>query len=81
MAKNDFRVTFIFKIIIRICKTNVEFCGKTPFYPKDVCSFSVFFIYVFFISVFFILQVCQIKYVENEISNSTSHKKKKEGKE
>ena len=29
MAKNDFRVTSIFKIIIRICMKNVEFCGKT----------------------------------------------------
>ena len=32
------------------------------FYPNDVCSFSAFFL---------------IKYVENKISNSTSHKKKK----
>ena len=39
MAKSDFRVTSIFKMIIRICEKNVEFCGK-----KDVCSFSVFFI-------------------------------------
>ena len=45
MAKNDFRVTSIFKIIIRICMKNVEFCRKNlSFYPKDVCSFSVLFI-------------------------------------
>ena len=28
MAKNDFRVTSILKIIIKICKKNFEFCGK-----------------------------------------------------
>ena len=29
MAKNDFRVKSIYKIIIRIYKKNVEFFGKT----------------------------------------------------
>ena len=29
MAKNDFRVTSIFKIIIRISMKSVEFCRKT----------------------------------------------------
>ena len=28
MAKNDFRVASIFKIVIRICMKNVEFCRK-----------------------------------------------------
>ena len=28
MAKNDFRVASIFKIIIRICKKNVKVVGK-----------------------------------------------------
>ena len=28
MAKNDFRVASIFKIIIRICKKNVKVCGE-----------------------------------------------------
>ena len=51
MAKNDFRVTYIFKIIIRVCMKNV-FVRKIL--PKR----------------------CLLKYVENEISNSTSHKKK-----
>ena len=51
MAKNDFRVTYIFKIIIRVCMKNV-FVRK--FLPKR----------------------CLLKYVENEISNSISHKKK-----
>ena len=45
MAKNDFRVTSIFKTIFRVCMKNVEFCGKTSkFLPKDACSFSVIFI-------------------------------------
>ena len=39
MVKNDFRETSIFKIIIRICVKNVEFCRKT--FKKDVCSFYV----------------------------------------
>ena len=35
MANNDFRVTSIFKIIIKICIKNVEFCRKTStFLPK-----------------------------------------------
>ena len=35
MAKNDFRVTSIFTIIIRICMKDVEFCRKTStFLPK-----------------------------------------------
>ena len=59
MAKNDFRVTSTFKIIIRICMKNVEFC---IFYltEKELNQ-----------------QVCLMKYVEYEISNSNSHQKKK----
>ena len=45
MAKNDFRVTSIFKIVTRIWWKMFSFVGKRhSFYPKDVCSFSVFFI-------------------------------------
>ena len=52
----------------------LSFVGKHPrFYPKDVCSFSVFFIEKELNQ-----QVYLLKYVENEISNSTSHKKKTE---
>ena len=76
MAKNDFRVTSIFKIIIRICMKNVEFCRKTSrFLPKR---------WLFIFCIFYLnekelnQQVCLIKYVENEISNPTSHKKKRE---
>ena len=39
MAKSDFRVTSIFKTIIRICMKYVDFCGKTfKFLPKR-CQF------------------------------------------
>ena len=46
MAKNDFRVTSIFKIIIRICMKNVEFCRKTcKFLPKRcLFIFSTFYL-------------------------------------
>ena len=45
IAKNDFRETSIFKIIIRICEKNEEFYGKTSkFYPKDFYSFFAFLI-------------------------------------
>ena len=76
MAKNDFRVTSIFKIIIRIYMKNVEFCRKTSkFLPKRcLFIFCIFYLNEKELN----QQVCLIKYVENEISNSTSHKKKRE---
>ena len=76
MAKNDFRVTSIFKIIIRICMKNVEFCRKTSkFLPKRcLFIFCIFYLNEKELN----QQVCLIKYVENEICNSTSHKKEKE---
>ena len=76
MAKNDFRMTSIFKIIIRICMKNVEFCRKTStFLPKRcLFIFCIFYLNEKELN----QQVCLIKYVENEISNSTSHKKKRE---
>ena len=67
MAKNDFRVTSILKIIIRICMKNVEFCGKTSlsFYSKDVC---LFIFCIFYLNEKELnQQVCLIKYAENEI--------------
>ena len=78
MAKNDFRVTSIFKIIVRICMKNVEFFRKTSkFLPKRcLLIFCIFHLNEKELS----QQVCLIKYVENEISKSTSHKKKKERK-
>ena len=81
MAKNDFRVTSIFKIIIRICRKKFEVVGKhLSFYLKDVCIFCIFFI--FYLNEKELDQeVCLIKYVENEISNPTSKKKKKKKEE
>ena len=74
MAKNYFRVPSIFKIIIRICMKNVEFCGKTSkFLPKRcLFIFCIFYLNEKELN----QQVCLIKHVENEISNSTSHKEK-----
>ena len=75
MAKNDFRVTSVFKIIISICMKNIDFCGKTSKFLSKRCLF----IFCIFYSNEKQLnqQVCLIKYVENEISHSTSQKKKK----
>ena len=68
-------MTSIFKIIIKICMKNVEFCGKTSkFLPKR----CLFIFCIFYLNEKeFNQQVCLIKYVENEMCNSTSHKKKK----
>ena len=78
MAKNDFRVTSIFKIIIRICMKNVEFCRKTSkFLPKRcLFIFCIFYLQEKELN----QQVCLIKYVQNEISDSTSQKKNKKNK-
>ena len=58
----------------------LSFVGKhLSFYPKDVCSFSAFF---YLNEKELNQQVCLLKYVENEICNSISHKKKeREGEE
>ena len=73
MAKNDFRVTSIFKIIIRICMKNVEFCRKTSkFLPKR----CLFILCIFYLNEKELnQQLCLIRYIENEIS--TSRKKKR----
>ena len=75
MAKNDFRVTSIFKVIIRICMKNIEFCGKTSkFLPKR----CLFIFCIFYLNEKELKQqVCLTKYAENEISNSNSHQKNK----
>ena len=68
MAKNDFRVTSTFKIILRICVKNIEFCGKiSKFLPKR-CLFIFCNIYSKDVKA-----TCVINYVENKISNSTPH--------
>ena len=73
MAKNDFRMTSIFKIII--CMKNVEFCRKTSkFLPKR----CLFIFCIFYLNEKELKQqVCLTKYAENEISNSNSHQKNK----
>ena len=78
MAKNDFRVTSVFKIIIRICKKNVEFWAKTSkFLPKRcLFIFCIFYLNEEELN----LQVFLVKYVENEISNSTSYNKREKKK-
>ena len=75
MAQNDFRVTSIFKIIIRIFMKNVEFCRKTSkFLPKRcLFIFCIFHLNEKELN----QQLCLIKYVESKISNSPSRKKKK----
>ena len=75
MAKNDFGVTSVFKIIIRICMKNIEFCRKTSkFLPKRcLFIFCIFYLNEKELN----QQVCLIKYAENEISNPTSHKNKR----
>ena len=52
---------------------NVEFCRKTSkFLPKRcLFIFCIFYLNEKELN----QQICLIKYVENEISNSTSHKK------
>ena len=76
MAKNDFRVTSIFKTIIRICKKNVAFCRKTS---KILPKRCLFIFCIFYLNEKELnQQVCLIKYVENEICNSISHQKKRE---
>ena len=79
MPKNDFRATSNFKIIIRICVKNVEFCGKTSkFLAKR-------YLHLFIFCIFYLnqkelnQQVCLTKYVENKIFNFTSLTKKERG--
>ena len=57
---------------------NVEFCRKTSkFLPKRcLFIFCIFYLNEKELN----QQVCLTKYVENEISNSTSHQKKQENK-
>ena len=39
MAKDDFRVTSIFEVIIKICMRNVVFCRKTSKFLPKRCLF------------------------------------------
>ena len=64
MAKNYFRMTSIFKITIKICMKNVEFCNKTSKYLPKRCLliFCIFYLNEKELN----QQVCVIQYVENE---------------
>ena len=62
MANNDFRVTSIFKCIIRICMKNVEFYRKTSKFLTKRCLFIFFIFYLNEKELN--QQVCLIKYVE-----------------
>ena len=54
---------------------NVEFCRKTSKFLPERCLFVICIFYLHENKLN--QQVCLIKYVENEISNSTSHKKER----
>ena len=75
MAKNDFRVHLFLRLSLGFVWKILSFVGKHLSFPKDVCSVSVFFCLN---EKELSQQVCLIKYVVNEISNSTSHKKERE---
>ena len=83
MVKNDFRVPSIFKIIIRICMKNVEFCGKASTFLPKICLF-IFCIFLkskrFKPTSMSNKNKIGRKYVENKFSNSTSHKNQKKKK-
>ena len=58
-----------------ICIKGVELCRKTSKFLPKIC---LFIFCIFYLNEKELnQQVCLIKYVENKISNSTSHKKKK----
>ena len=75
MSKIDFRMTSIFKIIIRICLRKVESCRKTSKFLLKRC--------LFVFCIFYLndkelnQQVYLIKYIENKVFNSTPLTKKK----
>ena len=74
MAKNGFRVTSIYKIIIRMCMKNLEFCRKTS---KSLSKRCLIIFCVFYLNEKELnQQVYLIKHVENEISIFISHKKR-----
>ena len=71
MAKNNFRVTPVFKITYRICLENVEICGKTS---KFLSKRWLLILCIFYLNEKELNQhVCLIKFIENEMS--AYHKK------
>ena len=76
MAKNDFRVALFLRLSLGFVWEMLSFVGKhLRFHPKVVCLFN--FCIFCLNEKEFNQQVCLIKYAENEMSNSTSHKRKK----
>ena len=77
MAKNKFKLASIFKIISSTCKKIFEFCGKTfKFLPR-----CLFILCAFYLNKEESMQQVSLKkYIENEIFNSTLHKRKKQKK-
>ena len=79
MAKNEFKVISVFKIITRICKKIFEFCGKRyKFLPKR----CLLIICIFYLNkVELIQQVCSKIYIKNKILTQprTKLKGKKRG--
>ena len=65
MAKNEFKVTSIFKIAIKICKKTFEFCGKiSTFLPKR----CLFILCIFYLKKEELIQlVCLTKYIKKWI--------------
>ena len=73
MAKNEFKVTSIFKIIIRIDKKIFYFCRKTS---KFLSKRYLFIFCIFYLNKQeLVQQVCLKKYTESEIFNYTFHKR------
>ena len=79
MVEENFRVISIFKIIIRTCVKNYEFCEKkSEFLPKRYLF--IFYIFFYLNEEELIQQVCLTKYIENEVSNSALKNKRRRAK-
>ena len=78
MVQTEFKVVSIFKIILRVCKSIFEFCGKTSKVLPKRCLF-IFCIFTLNEEEL-IQQACLKKYIEYEVLNATSHKTKKQEK-
>ena len=76
MAKNDFRVTSVFKIIISICMKNIEFSGKTSKFLSKRC---LFIFCIFYLNEKELnQQVCLKKYVEHEIEHERERQRERQ---
>ena len=72
MAKNEFKVTSSFKIIIKICKKTIQFCGKTfKFLPNRCPVHFLYFLFTVFRWRGANTTSMSKKYIENKIFDST----------